>query len=125
MINLDLVKKSMVQWYFMIPPSNHTPCLFFKKKKKVQLRPKLGIIYNRGTYDVVWVIKQVTNEKENIVCMETMLMDHALTWYMKYKKTIAQGVMRLLDEIKHAMLKEFQKPKLRYWCMTKIKEIEQ
>ena len=58
----------------------------------------------------MWDIKQViTDEKENIVQMEITLRDISLTWYMKYKSTVAPGVMRSLGEIKKAMLKEFKK----------------
>ena len=52
------------------------------------------------TCDALWVMKQVTNEKEKITQMETPLRDHVLTRYMKYKSTIAQGAIRTLGEIK-------------------------
>ena len=57
--------------------------------------------------------------------METTLKNRVLTWYVKYKRMVAQGVVRTLDEIKKEMLKEFQKPKMESQCITEIKEIKQ
>ena len=42
---------------------------------------------------------------------------------MKFKAMTPVGQVRLV-EIKHALLKEFQKPKSKSQCITKIKEIK-
>jgi hypothetical protein len=51
-------------------------------------------------------------------------MERALTWYIKYKATVPVGQTRYLTKIKRDLLKEFQKPKFEYQCITEIKEIK-
>jgi len=60
--------------------------------------------------EVAWVVKQVV--------------DHALTWYMKYNTTVTPRMKSTLAKIKQVRLKEFQKPKSESKCITKIKEIK-
>jgi len=73
--------------------------------------------------EVVWSIKQVTDEAFKRDLFSTTLRDHAMRWYMK----IFQGVAhpKLLNIIKTALIAEFKKPKLESQCITEMKEIKQ
>jgi hypothetical protein len=49
---------------------------------------------------------------------------HALLWYMKYQNTTPMGQTRTLEDVRQALLKEFQKPKSESQCITELKEIK-
>jgi hypothetical protein len=73
--------------------------------------------------DVVWNIKNVTDEAVKRTQFSTTLRDHALRWYMKLVKGLAQP--KPLNVIKNALITEFKKPKSESQCITELKEIKQ
>jgi hypothetical protein len=60
--------------------------------------------------EVVWSIKNVTEEEIKRDNFSTTLRYRALSWYMKFVQGIAQ--LKPLNEIKNALSAEFKKPKL-------------
>ena len=73
--------------------------------------------------EVVWSIKNVTDEAIKRNQFSTTLRDRALSWYMKLVQGLAQP--KPLNEIKNVLIAEFKKPKLESQCITKLKEIKQ
>jgi hypothetical protein len=73
--------------------------------------------------EVVWNIKNVTNEVVKITQFNTTLRDRAMIWYMKLVQGLGQH--KPLNQIKNALIAEFKKPKLESQCITKLKEIKQ
>jgi hypothetical protein len=73
--------------------------------------------------EVVWSIKNVTDEAVKRAQFSTTLRDRALSWYMKLVQGIAQP--KPLNEIKNALVAEFKKPKSESQCITELKEIKQ
>jgi hypothetical protein len=65
------------------------------------------------------------DKASNIVRLETTFIDRSMMWCMKYKATAPMRQARSLIEIKRYLLREFQKPKSKSQCITKIKEIKQ
>jgi hypothetical protein len=59
--------------------------------------------------EVVWSIKQVTDEAVKRNQFSTTLRDHALNWYMKFP--LGPGQPKLLNTIKTTLSAEFKKPK--------------
>jgi hypothetical protein len=51
--------------------------------------------------------------------------DHLLLWYVKYYTTTPAGQTRTLEDVRRALLKEFQTPKSKSHCITEMKEIKQ
>jgi hypothetical protein len=73
--------------------------------------------------EVVWSIKNVTNEVVKRAQFSTTLRDRALSWYMKLVQGISQP--KPLNEIKNVFIAEFKKPKSESQCITELKEIKQ
>jgi hypothetical protein len=73
--------------------------------------------------EVVWNIKNVTDEAFKRTQFSTTLRDHALSWYMKLVQGLAQP--KPLNHIKNALIVDFQKPKSKSQCITELKEIKQ
>jgi hypothetical protein len=73
--------------------------------------------------EVVWSIKQVTDEAVKRDQFSTTLRDRALSWYMKFVTVSVQP--KSLNDIKTALSVDFKKPKLESQCITKLKEIKQ
>jgi hypothetical protein len=73
--------------------------------------------------EVVWNIKNVTYEAVKRTQFSTTLRDHTLSWYMKLVQGLVQP--KTLNEIKNALIAEFNKPKLDSQCITNLKEIKQ
>jgi len=71
--------------------------------------------------EVVWSIKQVTDEDVKRAQFSTTLRDRALNRYMKF----ASGPTKSLADTKKALITEFKKPKSESQCITELKEIKQ
>jgi hypothetical protein len=69
----------------------------------------------------IWYVKRIIDEVAKIVQLETTFKDRSLTWYMKYKSIAPVGQLRSMENIKHDMLREFQKPKSKSHCIKEIK----
>jgi hypothetical protein len=50
--------------------------------------------------------------------------DCALLWYMTYHTTTPARQTRTLENVRQALLKEFQKPKSELQCIIELKEIK-
>jgi hypothetical protein len=72
--------------------------------------------------EVVWRIKQVTDEAVKRTQFSTTLRDRALSWYMKFASGHRQP--KLLNDIKTSLSAEFKKPKLESWCIAELKNIK-
>jgi hypothetical protein len=72
--------------------------------------------------EVVWNIKNVTDEAVKRTQFSTTLRDHALSWYMKLVQGLVQP--KPLNEIKNVLIAEFKKPKSESQCITELKEIK-
>jgi hypothetical protein len=73
--------------------------------------------------EVVWSIKQVTDEAVKRAQFSTTLRDRALSWYMKFVTGSVQP--KPLNDIKTVLSAEFKKPKSESQCITELKEIKQ
>jgi hypothetical protein len=69
--------------------------------------------------EVVWSIKNVTDEAVKQDQFSTTLRDHALSWYMKFFQGVVQS--KPLNEIKTVLIVEFKKPKSESQCITELK----
>jgi hypothetical protein len=58
--------------------------------------------------EVVWNIKNITDEAVKRNQLSTTLRDHELSWYMKLVQGLAQP--NPLNEIKKTLIAEFKKP---------------
>jgi hypothetical protein len=58
--------------------------------------------------EVVWSIKNITDEVVKRAQFNTTLRDHALSWYMKF---VQGATPKSLNSIKIALTIEFKKPK--------------
>jgi hypothetical protein len=72
--------------------------------------------------EVVWSIKQVTDEAIKRTQFSTTLRDHTLNWYMKFASGLGQP--KPMNDIKTALSAEFKKPKSESQCITKMKEMK-
>jgi hypothetical protein len=72
--------------------------------------------------EVVWSIKNITDEDVKRAQLSTTLRDRALSWYMKFVQGTAP---KLLNVINIALIFEFKKPKSELQCITELKEIKQ
>jgi hypothetical protein len=70
-------------------------------------------------------MKNVQDDDTKITQLVMTFKDRALLWYMKYESIAHVGQDRTLVDIRKALLKEFQKPKSKSQCITKLKEIKQ
>jgi hypothetical protein len=59
--------------------------------------------------EVIWNIKNVTNEAVKRTQFSTTLIDCAMSWYMKLVQGLTQP--KPLNQIKNALIAEFKKPK--------------
>jgi hypothetical protein len=73
--------------------------------------------------EVVWSIKNVTDEAVKRAQFSTTMRDRTLSWYMKFVQGVVQP--KPLNEIKTVLIVEFKKPKLESQCITELKEIKQ
>jgi hypothetical protein len=73
--------------------------------------------------EVVWSIKNVTDEAIKRDQFSTTLRDRALSLYMKFVQGVVQP--KLLNEFKTTFIAEFKKPKLELKFITELKEIKQ
>lgn len=71
--------------------------------------------------DVVWDVKQVTDDDIKMAQLTTTFRDIVLNWFMKY----SNAQVRTLPEVKVALIAKFKKPKSESQCITKLKEIKQ
>jgi hypothetical protein len=71
----------------------------------------------------VWNIKSIIDEAIKRTQFNTMLRDHALSWYMKLVQGLPQP--KPLNEIKNELIAEFKKPKSESQCITELKYIKQ
>jgi hypothetical protein len=69
--------------------------------------------------EVVWSIKNATDEAVKRAQFSTTLRDRALTWYMKHVQGLAQP--KPLNEIKNVLVEEFKKSKSESQCITEMK----
>jgi hypothetical protein len=69
--------------------------------------------------EVVWSIKNITDEDVKQAQFSTTLRDHALSWYMIFSQGVFQP--KPLNQIKTALIAEFKKPKLESQCITELK----
>jgi hypothetical protein len=58
--------------------------------------------------EVVWSIKNITDEAVKRAQFSTTLRDHALRWYMKF---VQEATPKPLNAIKTSLIVEFKKPK--------------
>jgi hypothetical protein len=72
--------------------------------------------------EVVWSIKNITDEAVKRAQFSTTLRDRALSWYMKF---VQGATPKPLNAIKTALIVEFKKPKSESQCITELKEIKQ
>jgi hypothetical protein len=72
--------------------------------------------------EVVWKIKQVTDEVVKRDQFSTTLRDNALSWYMKFSSVFVQP--KPMNDIKTALSEEFKKPDSESQCITKLIEIK-
>jgi hypothetical protein len=73
--------------------------------------------------EVVWNIKNVTDEAVKRTQFSTTLWDYTLSWYMKLIQGLSQP--KTLNQINNALIAEFKKPKLKSQCIAELKEIKQ
>jgi hypothetical protein len=70
--------------------------------------------------EAIWNIKNIIDEAVKRNQFSTTLRDRALIWYMKLVQGLAQP--KPLNEIKNALIVEFNKPKSESQCITELKE---
>jgi hypothetical protein len=71
--------------------------------------------------EVVWSIKNITDEAVKQAQLSTTLRDHALSWYMKF---VQGATPKPLNAIKIVLTAKFKKPKSESQCITELKEIK-
>ena len=75
--------------------------------------------------ETIWAAKNIQDEATNISQLEIEFRQRALLWYIKYQSTIPIGQTRTLENIRKALLNEFQKSKSKSQCIIELKEIKQ
>jgi hypothetical protein len=68
--------------------------------------------------EVVWSIKNITDEVVKRAQFSTTLRECTLSRYMKFVQGVSQP--KPLNQIKTALIAEFKKPKSESQCITKI-----
>jgi hypothetical protein len=68
--------------------------------------------------EVIWNIKNVTDEAVKRTHFSTTLRDCTLSWYMKLVQGLAQP--KPLNVIKNALITDFKKPKSESQCICKV-----
>jgi hypothetical protein len=62
-------------------------------------------------FEIVWAAKNIQYDVVKIAQLATTFRGHALVWYMKLHIITPMRQVKILAEIKKALLKEFKKPK--------------
>ena len=62
-------------------------------------------------YEVVWTVRQATDDDIKKGQFVTTLQGHVLDWYMKFIQVPTGTPTKKLDEVRRGLIEEFWKPK--------------
>ena len=95
---------------------------------------KLPLFHSNGTnnpkqywflYEVVWTVRQATDDDVKKVQLVTTLRVRALDWHMNFIQVPTRTLAKTLDEVRKGLIEEFWKPKSEAQYITELKEIKQ